>query len=214
MGTNLADRTSGANRLGALLVAFGAVEFSAAMAWVQTAYPGYSLLQNYISDYGNTATSPLHVVFNVSIALLGLVAFAGILLLWGAFPSSATRPIGLPLLLIASVAAILVGFFPENVNPPVHSLASLLVFLPGGLALAVLSVGMTAATPWAVLRWPSLGLGLVMLVSLAYYVPTQARNTTFDPGLIERLIVFPILVWAVLVAVVVLRRPARPRLAV
>jgi hypothetical membrane protein len=214
MTTPVAVRTSRAQRLGATLIAAGSVQFILAMGVVQSRYAGYSLLTNYISDLGNTATSPLHDVFNVSIILLGVVAFVGLLLLWSAFPRSAVRPVGLALLLVASVAAILVGLFPENVNPPVHDFVSLMVFLPGGLALAILSVSMGPSTWWRDLRWVSLGLGLVTLLSLAYYAPTQATNTTFDPGLIERLIVFPILIWSLAVAALVLRRPARPRLAV
>jgi hypothetical membrane protein len=207
-------RTSPTQRIGAALVGLGAIQFIVAMGVVQYRYAGYSLLTNYISDLGNTATSPWHEVFNVSIILLGILAFLGILLLWSAFPRSGLRPIGLALLLIASVAAILVGVFPENVNPPVHDFVSLMVFLPGGLALALLSVTMRPTTWWSSLRWPSLALGLITLASLAYYAPTQANNSTFDPGLIERLIVFPILIWALAVFAIVLRRPARLRLAI
>jgi len=207
-------RTSRGQRVGAALVGIGALQFIAAMGVVQAGYPGYSLLTNYISDLGNTALSPWHVVFNVSIILLGVLAFVGILLLWTAFPRSGLRPVGLFLLLVASIAAILVGVFPENVNPPVHDFVSLMVFLPGGLALALLSATMRPATWWSGLRAPSLVLGLITLVSLAYYAPTQTNNATFDPGLIERLIVFPILIWALAVFALVLSRPARLRLAV
>jgi hypothetical membrane protein len=207
-------RTTRLHRVGATLVGVGAIQFIVAMGIVQSRYSGYSLLTNYISDLGNTATSPWHDVFNISIILLGILAFLGILLLWSAFPRSGVRPVGLALLLVASVAAILVGVFPENVNPPVHDFVSLMVFLPGGLALALLSVSMRPTSWWASLRWPSLVLGLITLASLAYYAPTQSNNTTFDPGLIERLIVFPILIWALAVFALVLRRPTQPRLAV
>lgn len=214
MASSSVGRTSRAERAGATLVGIGTIQFIVAMGVVQVGYPGYSLLANYISDLGNTATSPWHDVFNVSIIVLGILAFVGIVLMWSAFPRSASRPPGLVLLLVASVAAILVGCFPENVNPTVHDLVSLMVFLPGGLGLALLSVGMRPTTWWSPLRGPSLGLGLVTLLSLAYYVPTQASNTTFDPGLIERLIVFPILVWALLVFWLVLRQAEKPRLAI
>jgi hypothetical membrane protein len=192
-------------RWGAALIGLGVVQFVLANIWVQSQYAGYSLLTNYISDLGNTATSPLHVVFNVSIALLGLFAFVGVVLAWSAFAPGRTRSIGLPLLLIASVAAVLVGLFPENVNPPVHDFVSLMVFLPGGLALVILSIGKRPGSAWAQLRWASLVLGSVTLVSLAYYVPTQANNTTWDPGLIERFIVAPILIWGFLAAVQIMR---------
>jgi hypothetical membrane protein len=208
---SLAARAPAASaRWGGVLIALGVLQFSAAMGVVQAGYPGYSDLANYISDLGNTATSPWHVVFNVSILVLGLLAFVGVLLSWGGFPRGAGRASGLPLVLLASVGAVLVGLFPENVNPGVHDTASLLVFAPGGIALLLLATVMRPGTPWGWLRWPSALLGLLTLVSLAYYVPTQASNATWYPGLIERLIVFPILVWGLLVAAQLIRAPVSP----
>ncbi len=201
-------------RTGAGLIALGIVQFSAAMAVVQYGYPGYSDAANYISDLGNTATSPWHVVFNVSIVVLGILAFAGILLAWEGFPAGGSRPAGLILLLLASLGAIFVGLFPENVNPTVHGIASLTVFGPGGVALLVLAAGMRPRTNWHWFRWLSVTLGLIDLVSLAYYVPTQSTNTTWDPGFVERLIVFPILIWGLLAAAQIARHPRPNRLAI
>lgn len=195
-------RPSRSARWGAVLIGLGIVQFSAAMAVVQAGYPHYSDLTNFISDLGNTATSPWHWVFNVSIILLGILAFVGILLAWGGFPPGATRVVGLSLLLVASLGAIFVGLFPENVNPTVHGLASLAVFAPGGAALLVLAAGMGPATSWRWLRVPSAVLGLITLASLAYYLPYQANY----PGFVERLIVFPILVWGILAAIQLGRR--------
>jgi len=195
MGSSTPTLTGRSVRWGGVLIAIGSAQFVVAMAWVQSRYGGYSLLTNYISDLGNTSTSPLPSVFNVSIILLGVLAFLGILLGWGGFPRGGSRVVGLFLLLIASIAAIGVGLFPENVNPPVHDLVSLMVFLPGGLALVVLSAGMGKGTHWSSYRGFSILMGTVTLVSLAYYAPTQQSNTTVDPGLIERLIVAPILIW-------------------
>lgn len=190
------------------------LQFIAAMVVVQSRYPGYSDLTNYISDLGNTALSPWHVVFNVSIGVLGVFSFLGILLTWSAFPRGPTRVVGLPLLLLASVAAVLVGGFPENVNPGVHDLVSLLVFGPGGIALVLLAVGMRPGTGWEGGRPYCALLGAITLVSLGYYLPTQANNTTWDQGLIERFIVFPILLWGLGVAVHLARFRALPRFTV
>jgi hypothetical membrane protein len=192
---------------GGVLIAVGVIQFVFAMAWVQTRYSGYSLLTNYISDLGNTSTSPLNGVFNASIGILGAFAFLGILLAWGGFPRGGPRVVGLFLLLVASLAAVLVGLYPENVNPSVHDLVSLMVFLPGGLALVALSFGMKEGTLWFGFRAFSLILGLVTLLSLAYYAPTQAYSTTWDPGLVERLIVFPILLWGFVAGVHLARLP-------
>jgi len=194
-------------RWGGALIALGVVQFAAAMAWVQSQYGGYSLLTNYISDLGNTSTSPQHWVFNISIILLGLFAFLGILLAWGGFPRGGPRVVGLFLLIVASFAAIGLGLFPENVNGPVHDFVSLMVFLPGGLALVVLQSGMRQNTLWDGYRAFSLILGLVVLFSLAYYAPTQSYNTTWDPGFVERLIVYPILLWGFVAGVHLARLP-------
>jgi hypothetical membrane protein len=196
-------------RVGAALLGVGVVQFSVAMAVVQAGYPGYSDTANYISDLGNTVTSPWHAVFNLSIVLLGVLAFVGILLTWGGFRPGGSRVVGLPLLLVASVGAIGVGVFPENVNATVHGIASLTVFAPGGIALVLLGIGMRRGTEWHWLQAASVLLGLVTLVSLAYYVPTQGPNTTWDPGLVERFIVFPILIWGLLAAVQLARHPHR-----
>jgi hypothetical membrane protein len=192
---------------GAALIAIGVVQFAAAMAAVQAAYPGYSDLTNYISDLGNTATSPWHSVFNVSIIVLGLFAFAGIVLSWNGFPRGGTRVVGLLLLLVASIGAVGVGLFPENVNGTIHGLSSLAVFGPGGVAMVVLGIGFRRGSGWEWLRGASIVLGLIDLVSLAYYIPTQANNTTFDPGLVERFIVFPVLIWGLLAAIQLMRPP-------
>jgi hypothetical membrane protein len=197
--------------VGAALLGVGVVQFVVANLVVQMHYPGYSVLTNYISDLGNTATSPWHEVFNLSLSLLGAFGFVGVLLVWSAFPRGGSRVAGLSLLLVASLAAIVVGQVPENVNASVHAIASLLIFLPGGLALVVLAAGMRPGTPWAGGRVYSAALGVVTLVSLAYFVPTQALNATWDPGLVERFIVALILLFGLGVAVHLARFRTRPR---
>jgi hypothetical membrane protein len=198
-------------RTGGALIAVGALQFVAVMIVIELRWPGYSLLTNYISDLGNTAISPLPWLFNGSIVLFGAMAFVGILAAWSGFPPGGTRLFGLGLLLVASLAAIAVGCFPENVDPSVHGLSSLVVFAAGGLGLVVLGAGMRAGTAWAHLRGLSIALGLITLIALAYYAPTQIANTTVDPGLIERIIVAPIILWAVVAAVNLGRLPVRPR---
>ncbi|EQD47415.1 membrane protein, partial [mine drainage metagenome] len=116
---------------GAALLVFGAVEFIVGMIVTQSQYAGYSLTQNYISDLGATtcgtwggsgsflghyACSPWHLVFNVSIVVMGLALIGAALLLRTAFPPRRSRTIGLALLLLVGVGSIGVGLSPENVN--------------------------------------------------------------------------------------------------
>ena len=199
-----------ATRTGALLVLLGAHEFVAVMIATQLAYPGYSLSTNYVSDLGNTANSPLWYVFSAGIIALGVLAFVGLLILWNSFPSGGLRIAGLLLLLIASVGAILVGFFPENVNSSVHSAASLAVFLPGGLGLVALGAVFRNGTGWEGLRWFSIGLGVITLAALVLFLFTNVGANQY-PGLFERLVVAPILLWAIVLGLFVARLPVRAR---
>ncbi len=196
-------------RTGAWLVFVASAQFVIANVLVQLYYPDYSLLTNYISDLGNTSTSPAHIVFNVSIMVLGVLAFVGILAFWSAFPRGGLRVGGLSLLLIASVAAIFIGLFPENINGTVHSIASLLVFLPAALAFLALGASMNDENHWGIgLRWFTAGLGLLMLVALAVSLFLPIGTTSY-PGLFERLVVYPVLLWALVVGWFVGRWPVR-----
>ncbi len=195
-------------RTGALLLVLGSLEFIAVMMVTQLYYSNYSLSTNYISDLGNTANSPLWYVFSAGIIALGLLAFVGLMLLWNTFPAGGRRVSGLALLLLASVAAIVVGFFPENVYGSVHDTASLLVFLPGGLGLLALGASMREGTGWESLRGFSVVLGAITLVSLAVFLFTNVGANQY-PGLFERLVVAPLLLWAVVVGIFVAGFPVR-----
>lgn len=197
-------------RTGALLLIVGVLEFVAVNIVTELYYSGYSLSTNYISDLGNTANSPLWYLFSAGIIALGVLAFLGVLLLWNTFPSGGLRVVGLSLLLLASLAAIVIGFFPENVNASVHDTASLLVFLPGGLALVALGASMGERTGWEGMRWFSVILGLVMLVALALFLFTNVGANQY-PGLFERLVVYPLLLWGIGVGIFVARFPIRAR---
>jgi len=145
---------------GAIVLLIGAIEFIVGMAITQIGYgstfdwgSSYSLSHNYISDLGATqcgyfhtgslgsgsayACSPWHLVFNISIVVMGLLILLAVVLLRTAFPARRTRMIGLGLLAVAGVGAIGVGLFPENVNISAHSLSALLAFLCSGLALVL-----------------------------------------------------------------------------
>lgn len=198
-------------RYGAWFIFVGAVQFVIANILVQLYFPNYSLWTNYISDLGNTVKSPEYLVFNISIILLGLFAFVGILLAWSAFPRGGLRVTGLSLLLLASVGAIFVGLFPENVNGTIHSIASLLVFLPSGIALLALGPSMNDQNHWGTaMRWFLIALGVIILVSLALFLFTTVGSATY-PGLFERLVVYPVLLWAIVVGVFLARIPIRAR---
>ncbi len=206
----------------ALLWLVGAVQFVLGMGITQWAWdyyrgsgtPVYSLLTNYISDLGavHCATysgryvcSPWHDVFNVSIVLLGLLLIFGALLIPTAFPRRTSSRIGIALLILSGLGAIGVGLSPEDVNLSVHTASALAAFLGGGLALVVLGFAMFRDTRWDGFRMYSILSGLVSLVALGLFV-AKAWGALGAGGM-ERLIVAPIVLWAIVVAVHLLRVP-------
>ncbi len=200
----------------------GAVQFILGMAITQWAWdyyrgsgtPVYSLTQNFISDLGavycgeyagRAICSPWHDVFNVSIVLLGVFLIVGVLLIPTAFPRRNSSRLGLALLVISGLGAIGVGLSPEDVNLKVHSLSALLAFLFGGLALIVLGFAMFRDTRWDGFRMFTMICGLVNLVALGLFI-----GKTWGPvgvGGMERLIVAPIVFWAIVVGIHLLRIP-------
>lgn len=214
---------------GAIVLIVAAIQFIVAMAITQVGYgSSYSLTQSYISDLGAVhcgvqggggpfggmgryICSPWHEVFNVSCVILGLLVILGAILIRSSFPARRSRTIGLGLLAIAGIGAAGVGLFPEDVQIDFHITSALLAFVGGNLALAVLGVAMFRDTRWDGFRGYTLLSGLVGLVAVVLF----ATKTYLGLGVggMERLIVAPILLWAIVAGIHLARIPTfAPRL--
>ncbi|MGA8542805.1 MAG: DUF998 domain-containing protein [Thermoplasmata archaeon] len=202
-------------RHGAILWIVGVLEFLVGMIVTQLGWTtSYSLSQNYISDLGAVncgmfdgryVCSPWHEVFNVSIVLLGLLLIFGTILIRTGFPSRGTRTVGLALLVISGIGAIGVGLSPEDVNITVHTISALAAFAGGSLALIVLGIAMFRDTRWDGFRAYSVFSGLVSLIALFLFV-----GGVYGPlgvGGMERLIVAPVLLWALVCGIHLARIP-------
>lgn len=191
----------------------GACQFVVGMIVVQSKYPGYSLSGNYISDLGGVH-SPWALVFDASVIVLGLCAIFGVLLIWGAFDARASRGIGLGFLIIAGIGAVGVGVFPETtpvLNGRMHDIVSDIAFVGAGLGLTIVSFAMVEGPHWRFSRPFTLLCGIVTIVaivlfSLGSYVST-AYYAGLGPGGMERLIVAPVLLWAIVEGIHVARLP-------
>jgi hypothetical membrane protein len=210
-------------RLGGLLWVLGVLEFVAAMQITQELYgpPTYSVTGNYISDLGavhckswsgggaftgDYVCSPAHNLFNGGIIALGILLVAGVLLSYRAFPRPRARWAGLGTLLVSGIGAAGVGVFPEDVDLSAHIAVSITAFV--GVNLAVL---MLAPVLWGDPRWGrgwaaySVASGVAGFVALVLFL-----TTTYGPlgvGGIERLVVVPVLLWAFLVGISMIRQP-------
>jgi len=150
----------------------------------------YSVSQNYISDLGALCRSactavPSAYLFDGSIIILGLSIIVGAYFLQRAYN---WRPATI-LIAIAGIGAVGVGFFPETTGIW-HHIFSLITFLFTGLAAIV-----AARFQRKPMFYFSIILGLLTLAALFLYIGSEYAG--LGPGGMERMIVYPVLVWAI-----------------
>ncbi len=204
---------------GGLLLLVGSAQFVVAMIVVQIAYPRYSDLANFVSDLGNSHLSPWAALFNGSIETLGVLGFLGALLIGSAFvPGTASR-IGRGALAVTTLFALLVGVFPENspeLGGRIHGLVSDGTFLAAGAALLFLGSAMLGDPRWEVYAFYTLASGIATFLAIALF---ELNSNPMVNGLIERIVIAPILLWAILAGAHIARLPGyarsplRPRIA-
>jgi hypothetical membrane protein len=177
------------------------------VAWVFR--PQYSFVSNTISDLGNTACpppdsgicSPLHVVMNASIVILGLAMIVGSVLIFTEFSFSEHRReraaaiAGFACMALGGLGAILVGFVPENVNTAhLHTVGAALVIAFGQLAILILGFVLREIPDW--LR--EFMLVTSLLVLLAGISIAGKHQFGIGGGALERLAQYPESVWLIL----------------
>lgn len=200
-------------RWGGALILLGSIQFVLAMAFVQFRYPGYSDVTNYISDLGNSQGSPAYWAFNGSIIVLGLLGLLGTALIRSAFAQRRTRTARIGMLALASLGAIGVGVFPETATElggHIHAVVSLITFLGSGFSLLFLAVAMMRDTRWEGFRGYTGISGAVTLLAMMALISVGSGPATglrADAGLIERLVVAPILLWAIVAGLHLVRLP-------
>jgi len=168
-----------------------AAQFLVGMLLAEALYPDYSVAGNYISDLGATCTDttcrieePAATVFNTSVFLLGALVVLAAYLLWRSWKQKI-----LPLLIVLTgIGAMGVGIFTEAYGS-IHSIVSLIAFVFGAVA-AIWSYTVTKPP----LAYLSVVLGALALLALVLFI----SGTLFGLGVggMERLIVYPEIVWA------------------
>ncbi|HEY3685284.1 MAG TPA: DUF998 domain-containing protein [Streptosporangiaceae bacterium] len=178
----------------------------------------YSLIDNRISDLGNTACgrapanvyicSPLHAVMNASFVLTGILLLAGLYLTRRIWPRGRLTTWGLAFLAVTGIGTVLVGLAPENVNVPLHLVGALNIPC-GNIALLLLGLANRRLRP-GIAR-------LTLVLSAVGFLgmlggPALIALTGHGGGLAERLALYPAIVWTVLLGLSVLRvRRTDPR---
>jgi hypothetical membrane protein len=191
-----------------------AVVFFLGQAAAQTVFtPAYSLLDDRISDLGNTtcgqwltyayACSPLHGLMNSVFITTGLLFVLGAILTWRAWPRRRLTTAGLTSVVLAGLGFVLVGLNPENVNLGLH-LAGATNLLTSNLALLLLGLATRQDGSWR----PRLSLGLAGVGWLGLLCgPFLVLLTGHGGGLAERLALYPVVVWLVVLGGAFVRQP-------
>jgi len=169
-------------KIAGLLYFCAATQFVLALVIAEALYPGYSISNNYISDLG---IGPSSIVFNSSIFLLGVLSLIGTYCLY----QVSRNKIFTILLMISSAATMGVGVFTEHFLI-IHYVVSVLAFLFGGIS-AIYSYKMVKR-PFSIL---GVLLGIFSLTAMILFLGDMTLG--LGVGGMERLIVYPILLWFV-----------------
>jgi hypothetical membrane protein len=179
----------------ALLIGGG--QFLLGLVIAESFYPGYRIPRNYMSDLGawGTASAP---VFNGSVILLGILGIcAGRYLM-----RRKEQKILAWCIELSAFGSLGVGIFPENIRFP-HIIFALLAFGFGGIAAIV-----SARFSDKPLSYIMMVLGIVALIFLAGLGISGYLG--YFPGTIERLVLYPIIIWQIGYGGYLLHIPGRP----
>jgi len=166
--------------------------------------PAYSLLDDRISDLGNTACgpwlthayacSPLHAWMNAAFIVTGVLLVLGAVLTWREWPARRLSVAGLVCVILAGLGYIVVGLAPENVAIGLHLLGATNLLTSN---LALLLFGLATRRDGT---WPG-GLALVCAtIGFAGLLvgPLLVAMTGHGGGFSERLALYPLIVWVIL----------------
>ncbi len=198
-----------------VLLMVGGMMFVEMVHIAELTYPNYSVSANWFSDLGQTCSyvgqyyphdcvfvQPAATIFNGSIILLGLMLVASLYLMW---PVKASRRLFV-LLGLSGIGCLGVGFFPEGVVP-LHALFAMLVFATGAIA---------AIESFRFLPRPAgyvaVVLGCISLLALAILIGwggeiVAATWTPLGLGGMERMTVYPELIWLIALGAAVIAKP-------
>jgi hypothetical membrane protein len=178
-------------RAGSALVLIAGTIFLILTIVAEAAYPGYSVRTNALSDLGALGARSM-LIWDGQLFASGALTLAGAYLLF--FRSAWGRGAGLNRVLVVvlyflpAIGTIIVALFPENFAPAIHLLGAFLVFTLGGFgAIYVLKL---TKSPF---RYYSVALGALSLGS----TPLLWLGAALGFGLVERLVVYPYVIWLV-----------------
>lgn len=204
------------NRLGAYSLLVAAPVFLSANVIVGLAWsdPSFSWATNNVSDLGNVTCglwdttrprlvcSPWHTAMNVSMVVTGLLIALGVLLGRRVLGDGAAARATQVLVAAGAGGYVLAGLYPADVNENNHFLAALLLFVVGNAGMVI--AALARRSPFlASMRGASIILGLTGIAGTVLFF-AQA-DLGFGVGGMERVAVFPMLIWTFVAGLQALR---------
>jgi hypothetical membrane protein len=188
------------SRIAGTLFLVASAQFILCLVIAEALYPDYSVANNYISDLG---IGPSSMVFNSSAFLFGVLSIFGTYFL----PRTINFRGLTVLLILMAIGAMGVGIFTSALSTTIHALVSLMAF--GFGALSAIASFKTSRLPLSAI---SITLGIMTLGALVLFatglVTSDALNSNeppasefflgIGPGGMERMIVYPALIWLTL----------------
>ena len=202
-------------------IQYAVLEYVAAAAWHN---PPYSYAVNFISDLGNPVPgdvfdgrvidSPLHLVMDTAFIAQGVLFIAASVLLLGGVKAGRLGRVLLGLAIAHGVGVILVGLFHEssaalhNGVIVVHSIGAAAAIIAGNLIPIVIGA---RGGQWGAPRWLRTASTTLGIIGLAAFVLLQADRPLYDSdgGVPERIAVYTILAFEVMLGLILLARPPR-----
>ncbi len=187
------------SKIAGALFFVASAQFVIGLVAAEALYPGYRIYENYISDLG---VGPSSMIFNSSVFLFGFLSIIGTYFL----PRTISFSGPAVLLTIMSVGAMGVGIFTSAFTT-VHAVVSLMTFMFG--ALSAIASSKVSKIPLSAI---SVILGMLTLGALGLFaaglVTTGSWNSSIPPvsefflgigpGGIERMIIYPAVIWLIL----------------
>jgi hypothetical membrane protein len=181
----------------------------------QAYYPSYSMTKNDLSDLGATCHNavgptpgvctiyqPASIIWNVTLSLHGLLTVVAAYFIYRGLKNRVFST----LFGVFGLGALIAGVFPENVNLATHGLSSLVSFVAGAVAAITvyrLRLGSRLFTIVSIILGIISIAGIILMVSVPF---ATLESSVIGHGGDERIIVYPLMVWEIILGAVLLTR--------
>jgi len=206
-------------RIGGILAIIAAAQWIIGVFIAQAYYPNYSITLNDPSDLGATCHNaimptpgscaifqPSSIIWNTVLSLLGILTMASAYMIYRGLGNRLFST----LVGLFGLGALVSGVVPENVDLTTHGLGALVSFVAGAIAAVTVYRVKLEAPPY--FRYLSILFGAISLAGLAIMLSVSfatLESSAIGHGGDERIIVYPLLVWEIVLGISLIRNQAR-----